>query len=70
MKKQIKHRFFSGFIWFKYYENDRGQRHGKYIGYWDNNILMTICNYTNGQLYGLEQNYYENGEIEKQIYHL
>lgn len=68
--KQIITKFPNGSICRKYYENNRGQRHGLFIYYWSGGNVGFKSNYINNQEYGLRTEFYGDGKIEKQIYNL
>lgn len=68
--KQIIERSNYGGIKYKYYENDKNQRHGLQIGYYMNGEIKYKTNYVNDNLYGLDINYFQNDNIEKIYYYL
>lgn len=49
--------------------NDYGQRHGRWVLYWDNGQVMFDFNYINKVASGLFTQYYSNGLIEEQTYY-
>lgn len=68
--KQIIKKYSNGRISYKYYENDRGERHGSYIAYYHNGNVGYIGNCVNGKEYSLESWWGKDGKIYEQKYHL
>lgn len=65
--KQIIERNLDGKILRKYYEDSKRQIQGLFINYGD---LTHKTNCINDKKYGLDSDYYTNGKILQQRYHL
>ena len=68
--KQIINKRGDSSIRYKYYENDRGQKHGLFIGYLSTSELNWKRNFVSGKQYGIDYSFNSFKKITSVRYYL